>query len=880
MDNSLLVTKFHIPAVRAEIVLRPRLLDELTTGRQQGHRLLLVAAPAGFGKTTLVTDWLRGLAVTPAWIALDEADNDPAAFFALLITALQRLHPEIGKATEQMMRLPQPPPVLNLCVALLNDIVVAGIEVLLILDDYHSISDTSIHQAVSFIVERQPATMQTVIITREQPPLPLSRLRVRRQITEVREHDLRFTREETADFFDSTLGLQLSSADLATLHTRTEGWIAGLQLAGFTLQDGVVDAKAFIASFAGSDRYVEGYLIAEVLDRLSPAERDFLRRTSILDQLNAASCEAVAPGSDGERTLQRLEAANLFLVPLDHQRRWYRYHRMFAEFLRATLSAAEKERLHLRASAWYEANGYAAQAIQHALAGNAIAEAARLVSTHAAATFHMGEIVTLTKWLNALPEVVLRQDVRLATFKGWTAIIGGDLPTAHAYAEIAHALLSPEHNDQVHGVLLLLRAFLALAERRDADVLGLTAEVLQRLTPSDATWRLMALWVSAEAEERSGNLTATVATLREAHQIGVGLGMSLYTVLIDQFLASVLNDLGQWHEAIQVCELALDRLRAARGDQLPIAALAYARLSLLAYDANDFARAGEMYAALDSLLESLANNELAGLAHGIHARLLVARGDYAAALNVLHLAAAESGPANLADTRWIAAEITNVRLRQGEANAAAEWFTAHPTIALARPDYLGMDEALTQARCLLAAARPADALRWLATVEEAAHAMNLRRRALTVYILQAISAERAGDRARARERLTVAIQFAAPQGYQRAFLDEDPSVLDMLRGLRPLAPAFVDAILNDARERDQEASVRAQPGADALDEPLSEREQEVLRLIAAGLSNGEIAARLFIAEATVKRHINHIYGKLAVSRRAQAILRAQALKLI
>lgn len=326
MDNSLLVTKFHIPAVRAEIVRRTRLFDELTAGRRQGHHLLLVAAPAGFGKTTLITDWLRDLDTLPTWITLDNADNAPAAFFALLITALQRLQPEIGKTAEQMMRLPQQPPAQNVCVVLLNDITVVGIEVLLILDDYHNISDASIHQAVSFLVECQPATMQTVIITREQPPLPLSRLRVRHQITEVREHDLRFTQAEAAQFFESALGLRLSPADLSTLHTRTEGWIAGLQLAGFTLKDGMVEAQSFIAGFAGSDRYVEDYLIAEVLDRLSPAERDFLRRTAILDQMNAASCEAVSPGSEGEQMLQRLEAANLFLVPLDHQRRWYRYH--------------------------------------------------------------------------------------------------------------------------------------------------------------------------------------------------------------------------------------------------------------------------------------------------------------------------------------------------------------------------------------------------------------------------------------------------------------------------------------------------------------------------------------------------------------------------
>ncbi|MBX3083451.1 MAG: AAA family ATPase [Anaerolineae bacterium] len=873
MDGRLLVTKFYIPQSRASLVRRERLLEQLDQGLRAGHHLTLIAAPAGFGKTTLVTDWLRSTERHVAWISLDEVDNDPVSFFTVLIAALQQVQSGLGEHAQQLLRLPQPPSLSALCVTLINDITAAALDLTLVLDDYHAITDPGLQQAVGFFIERLPPSLHVLITTRELPDLPLARLRVRNQITEIHEHDLRFTLAEAREFFQHTIPLELSAHAVETLQTRTEGWIAGLQLAGLALQSGRIDAEAFVATFAGSDRYVVDYLLSEVLQRQPAAICDFLRQTSVLDRLNASICDALTERTDSQPTLHQLETANVFLIPLDNQREWYRYNRLFAEFLRSTLTADETRRLNLNAMYWYEANGYLRPAIQHALAGSATNDAVRLVGLAADSTLHAGEIVTLAHWLNALPESSVRADFELCVYKGWVSMLTSDIETAHAYADAAEVVVKAA--DQ-RGRLLLLRGYLALADHNPQTVIDYATAALQTFGQSQPVWRMTALWVLAEGEERSGHLTRMINSLNEARQLGSTLGTQMFTVVIDSFLASALNEQGQRAEAVTICEQSLARLGGTAEQSSPVAAVLYARLALLLYEANQLDAANAHCTRLETLSEEFLSQELNQLAQGIRARLLASDHKAASALNMLDSLTKSVEQSHLSDSGWLVAEAINIRLRRGDLDSTQAWADRVRWSAVETLQWLEIDEYAAYARCLIALERWTEARDWLARLEKFAHERELRRLLLTIYLLQAIAADRTNDHARARERLTLALAIAAPEAYFRAFLDEGESLLRMLPAVRHLEPRFIDQVLN--------AALGLQPStretADSLIEPLSDRELEVLRLIAAGLSNAEIADRLFIAEGTVKRHINHIYGKLAVGSRTQAVARSRELGLL
>ncbi len=393
---------------------RPRLIERLDEGLRLGRKLTLLSAPAGFGKTTLLSAWGGQSPCPVAWLSLDEADNDPAQFLTYLIAAFQQLDATIGRTAQQIQPAPQGLPTQVLMASLINDLAAVGKPALLILDDYHLITSPDVHQAVQFLLENQPQFLHLVISTRHDPSLPLPRLRARGQVTEIRERDLRFTEEETTPFLNRTMGLGLSTEAVAALDGRAEGWIAGLQLAALALQEEHESPDAFIATFTGDDRYIMDYLITEVLQRQPAPLRDFLRQTAILDRLSAPLCNAVAEREDSQAVLEQLEAANLFVIPLDHRREWYRYYQLFAGFLRAMLSREEQAGLHRRATRWYEAQGLLSQAIHHALTYGEIsgemAEAERLIGTAVDATLHAGGLQTISTWLAALPDARVRSN--------------------------------------------------------------------------------------------------------------------------------------------------------------------------------------------------------------------------------------------------------------------------------------------------------------------------------------------------------------------------------------------------------------------------------------------------------------------------------------
>jgi len=888
MRTPLLTTKLYIPPPRPDLVPRPRLIERLDAGVHR--KLTLVSAPAGFGKTTLVAEWICDSTRSIAWLSLDEGDNDPAQFLTYLIAALQQIDGSIGGAIRQLLQSPRLPPLQSLVTPLINDITAVNTPLTLVLDDYHHITSDAVHEAVGFLLQHQPPSMHLVISTREDPPLSLPQLRGQGQVAEIKERDLRFTEEEAAAFLNWTMGLSISPGAVRALEAHTEGWIAGLQLAAMALREEDRDAGAFIAGFTGDDRYVMDYLVAEVLQRQPEPIRDFLRQTSILDRLSAPLSDAVRGGQEASQAvLERLEAGNVFLTPLDNRREWYRYHTLFAEFLRARLSREERALLHRRAARWYEDQDLTDQAIHHALASEDPQEAERLIRQVAEETIHRGNIVTVRGWLDGLPDERVRADGALATYRGWALALTGDVALVQEYANAAEAGLRQAQAPPADlGKVLALRSWVALLHRRDDEAATrLSREALEALSEDQPHWRVIALWILGEAQERTGRIGESVATFHEARRTGLSLDNRLFVATVEMSLALSLNNQGRRREAVALCEEAIDRYTDERGRVSPLAGMILNRLGMLYYEANRLEQARSCYERGLALGQELRLESNPTLFRGLSAPTLYAQGEVGAALQALqeaHRLAAQTG---VWDAEWYLVWEANLCLGQGDVAFASRWAETEGLSPEDTPQYLHLDRHVVYARLLLAQGRVADARRWLARLERFAQERGLYRWLITAHLLQALTAERSGDPAVARDRLARALQAAAPEEYVRAFLDEDAQILTLLPDLRHVAPSFVDRVLEEADIPEGNGEAIAQPPAlqttdvcVRMIEPLSDRETEVLGLIAAGLRNREIADQLFIAHGTVKRHINNIYGKLGVHSRTQAIAKARELGLL
>ena len=877
MSSPLLQTKLYIPPVRPELVSRPRLLERLDAGLHR--KLTLISAPAGFGKTTLATEWLNSAGRPFTWLSLDEGDNDPARFLTYFVAALQIIDLNIGQAAQAMLQAPQPVQPEPLLTSLINDIAATTTPFVLVLDDYHLINALPIHQQLTFLLEYQPPQMHLCLVTREDPSLPLSRLRARGKMMEIRLADLKFTEEETADFLQRAMRLELASADVTALHRRTEGWVAGLQLAALSLR-GHDDIHQFVQSFAGSHRYVLDYLIEEVFQRQPSAVQDFLLKTSILDRFTASLCNAVAEREGSRELLLALEQANLFIVPLDDCRGWYRYHRLFRDLLRMQQEARRLVPLHQKAARWYEHNGFLDEAMTHTLAAEDWDEAERMMESAASQAIRNGQFVTLSRWLDAFPDTRVREDYGLATLKGWALLPMGQFEAAEAYADLARDLLPADAPPVNRAMVVCLRTYVAQAKFDIPQVIKLAHEALELLKEGDPHGlRGAALANLAQAQTAMGDIPAATQTLRELARVGQEAGHPLSAVSALSNLAWFLHLQGNPREAIALCRQALDQCVDARGNSLPLAGQTHAILGMIYYDANELDRARQ------HLVQGLQLGEQLGPAGGsltviiALAQLQQAVGEEEAALATIGEMRRMVSQFNLPQADALAASAeADIQLKQGNTAAVERWAAAAGLSPDDSPDHVRESVYFTYARLLLAQNLPTEAQTLLDNFERFVQEGKRFRSLITVRILQALAQKGLGHRQQAVSRLEEALRLAAPEGYLRAFLDEDQSVLGLVPKARHVAPAFVDQLLTAAgvvAERPVST-----PSAQPLVEPLSERELEVLQLVAAGLSNREIADKLFISVGTVKTHTHNIYGKLGVSGRTQAVARARELDLI
>ena len=901
MSMSLLATKLCIPPPRAELVLRPRLAERLNAGLEQdivhrgsspiplgfARRLTLVSAPAGFGKTTLITGWLSDSKHPSAWLSLDESDNDPARFFTYLLAALQQLDPNIGQAAKVMLQSPQPPPPEALLASLINDVAVSPQPFMLVLDDYHLIQSLPIHQQLSFLLEHQPSQMHLVIATREDPPLPLARLRARGQIADIRQGDLQFTEEETSSFLRQVMQLDLASEDIAALQRRTEGWIAGLQLAALSMQRSE-NVRQFVADFSGSHRYILDYLVEEVFRRQSPDVQDFLLRTSILDRLTSPLCNAVTGRDDAQQVLVGLDQANLFVMRLDEARQWYRYHRLFRDLLRTQGAAIDRVPLHLRAARWYEQQGDLDEAMNHILAAEDWGQAERLAGPAAAQAMNRGQFATVGRWLDAMPEERLRASSGLATLKGWLLLPTGQCDAAEIWATLADDLLPADASPMNRAWVVCLQINIAHMRHEIPRVIELAHRALELLEDGDPYGlRGTALANLASAQAIMGDIPAATQTYREMARLGQEAGHLISLVGAWSSLAWLLHLQMEPREALALCHQALERAVGPRGQSLPLAGQPHIVLGTIAYERNELASAREHFAQGLELSRQVGPTSGAMQAAFTLAWIQELAGENEAALATASGTRQAASQLNLPLVdAYVAGCEADFFLRLGNVEATARWAETAGLSPDDTPQFAREGEYFTFARLLLAQDRHAEAYTLLANLEQFAQAQGLLRSLLTVYILRAQAERVLGREEEALASLEKALQLAVPAGYVRAFLDGGAAVPDLLPRVRHAAPAFVERVLDACASETQEVvgeertPLPSVPQASALIEPLSERELEVLGLVAQGLSNREIAKRLFITVGTVKTHAHNIYGKLGVNRRTEAVARARELGLV
>ena len=907
MARPMIATKLYVPKLRRGLVARPRLLERLRRGEES--RLTLVSAPAGFGKTTLLAEWLGE---TPgddrcvAWLSLDPSDSEPASFWTYVVTALRAAVPCVGSGALELIAS-SPLPTDLVLTTLLNELAAAPGEVWLVLDDYHLVDNQDVRDGMTLLLKHLPPHVHLVLSTRADPDLPLSRWRVRGELVEIRAADLRFTSDEAATYLNEATGLHLAAGDIEVLEERTEGWIAALQLAALSIQ-GSEDVSSFVARFAGNDRYIVDYLVEEVLAHQPEPVREFLLHTAVLDRLTGPLCEEVTGHDDGSHMLTTLQRANLFLVALDDQREWYRYHHLFADVLRARLFAEQPDLvplLHQRASRWYETHDLAEEAVRHALAARDFDRAAYLMELAVPAIRRNRQEAILLGWLKALPDETIRRSPVLSVFFGYMLMESGDLDAfeprlddaERALADVPDESAPPwaktEELRTLPATIAVYRASLAQAR---GDVAG-TAEHARRALdlagPGDhlarggaAGFLGLVSWANGDVSSALETFTQAVASLHAAGNLVDELSSTV--VLADMWLAA-----GRPSTARRLYERALEVSEAHGEPVLRATPDLHVGLSEIDYEG------GDLEAAKRHLERAAALGEGAAMAEGRYrwfvamGRIDDAEGDPQEAITLLDKAEQLYRPGFFPDLRPIAAIKARVWIAHGKLSRAADWARERGVSATDDAAYLREFDHLTLVRLVIAQHRAhpdpgaiEQAVGLLDRLHEAADTSGRAGSLVEIRMLQALARDAQGHRPQALQTLGQAwAQAPEPDGYVRLFLDEGASMVELLRDAEHQGPAADHArrLLSLTGALDGEAAGAAgarQRLVAPSPEPLTERELQVLRLLDSELSGPQIARELFVSQNTLRTHTKHIFTKLEVTTRRAAVRRARERGLI
>jgi len=890
ISTPILSTKLFIPLPRSKVVLRPRLVEFLNVGIKR--KLTLVSASAGYGKTTLVSEWLTTCPHPAAWLSLEEADNEPFRFLAYFIASMQTIEKDFGKSLFRLLQSPQPPATETIITVLINEITAFSDPFILVLDDYHVIDAIAINKVISILLERMPPQMHLVIITREEPRLPLARLRVRNQLTEVRAKDLRFSPSEVGEFFERVMGLNVASENIALLESRTEGWVAGLQLAALSMQ-GHKDPDSFIKSFSGNHHFVVDYLIDEVIQKQSIHIQTFLLRTSILDRLCGSLCDAVIHNGDGEtlsstsgqEILEFLDRSNLFVIPLDNEKRWYRYHHLFAELLRNRLyqgininivgDVVKVSDLNRRASIWFEEHDLEIEAFHYATAAKDTRRAARLAEGNGMPFIFRGVVAPVLKWLDSLPSEELDAMPSMWVMYASALLMSGQLNGVEQKLQaVEKALNGIELNNQTKdliGHIAAIRATLSVNNNQAETIITESLRALEFLHPDNLPIRTSTIWTMGYAYQLQGDRISAGKAYAEALSASNKIGHVIINI------TSTLG-LGNIQELENLLYMAAETYREViklATDPLPLVAYeAKLGLGRLYYEWNDLDSA-LLYAGQsiqDAKQFEMIDRVIVG--EVLLAKVMLGRGEIDGAATILEKVELGSLQHNLVNQiPKIAALQVDLLLHQDNLQAAEQLAKRH-------------ELRFKLAQVLLMQGNTSTALSILEPLKVYVDEKGLKDEHLQVLILQAVTLHVHGEKSTAIQLAINALKVAEPGGFIRIFVDLGIPMRNLLLEVADQVRMtdYLKKLLGAFDDKEQKRRIKSNQllnnSAKLLIEPLSERELEVLSLIALGHSNHEISKKLFIALSTVKGHNRIIFDKLQVKRRTEAVARAREMGLL
>ncbi len=875
-----------MPAPGSSYGERARLNALLDRALDDNVRLVLLSAPPGYGKTMALAGWIESRGLARAWLSLDAADNDLARFARYLAAAMSAVRPGTGDATTDLFGPGAAPDPELVAATLLDELAASDDPLVLVLDDYQVITAEAIHRLVRVLIERGPPFVHLVLLTREDPPLPLPRLRAHGRLVELRVDDLRCTGEEASRYLAGA-GVDLTPSMVERLVERTEGWVAGLQLAAISLRDRP-NPDAMVEAFGGSHRFVFDYLADEVLGGVDEELREFLVQTSIAERFTVELCRALTGRDDAGSLLERAERANLFLVPLDAERRWYRYHGLFADYLRSQVRDPERRMLHERAADFFDLAGLVSEAIGHALAADSVEKAVDLVERAARPAFEAGELSTLVGWLEALPPERVAASPGLVSLQAWALFETGRMGAAVALAE--RHLASSGGRGPAEGRLLILRALMATVTGPDAESLAIEGI---ELLGDDPLFRSFGLLAAGLATFARGQYALAVDTLRAGYRAALQTGNPMAVLPAVSPFGQALALAGLRGEAETICRTVLAEQADGQGRPRPIAWPARVVLGMVRYEANDLVEARrELEAGFEAARRMGIGRPVLGWAISYLALVRLAYGDQEGALEALRTSQRDERTTGMA-LPGLAGEIeARILLQQGDVAGAGRWAErATPDAPPGSPllEILRRSMVTTIARVRLAQGRPDEARELLARTRVAQEASGAVVDLVSIGVLEAACAEAQDRGAEALRALGQAVDLAAPGGYVRRFVDDGKSVAHLLPLVRAAAPGFVDVLIAAlAADPAQAGAPRPHvPGATVwqeadgrLLETLTPRELDVLRLLARGASNAEIAAGLTVSLGTAKWHVGHVLAKLGATSRTQAVLRAQQAGLV
>ncbi|MDY7031327.1 MAG: LuxR C-terminal-related transcriptional regulator [Thermodesulfobacteriota bacterium] len=888
-------TKLCVPPPLSSWISRSHLIKRMDEGFER--KLTCISAPAGFGKTTLLVDWIHQNKIPVAWLSVDKGDNDPVYFLSYVITGLQTLETGTGKAALTMLQSPQPPPIESVLINLINDVIRIPTDMALVLDDYHLVDAKSIHDLITFLLENLPEQMHMIIATRSDPPLPLmARLRSQNQLTELRAADLSFTADETSILFNENLNLRLSTEDIHLLETRTEGWIAGLQLAALSLS-GRKDPSGFLKAFKGDNRYIADYLTEEVLNRQPEYLRNFLLQTSILGRLSGSLCDTVTLQENSQQVLNTLEKANLFIIPLDDERCWYRYHHLFADLLKQRLRMKQSNlvsELHRRASQWFAKNGFKDEAIDHAFAAKDYNQAAQLIEEIAGVDWDRANESRLIRWFRKLPNEQICANPKLCIFYAKELSQSGYLEDAEMRLQTAENIIESTSNSELrkedlYGRIAVIRAYISTRKGDVSRIVNLSNQALESLSQRDLIWRSVAATTLGFAYILSGagDMVKAQQAFSEAQKICVAAGNMYHNIYTNMCLGAVMLSRGQFTEAKDIYQQSISLANESNLSQTELMGSLYGNLGMIFCEWNDLDEGIRLMNKGIKLNEQGRDPEALTNCRINLLRALIYRMDLVGAFRVLEKINESTRDFMLSPLTMNVIAFFNVFfwLVNGNLNAALKWVKERGLSVDDELTNLHEFEHLALVCILIAQERLDDADQLLRRLIENAQAGDRVYLMIEMRLWRAMIFKAKQDTAAALSELQLALALAEPGGLIMIFVSKGKPVAELLEemlNVKKHAPDNTKAGFSRSYAKKIMMAFKAStpPKIEGLLEPLSERELEVLSLITAGFSNREIAEKLFISLNTVKTHTKNINSKLNVNSRIKAVARAKEMGLL